>query len=264
MMELLPWAMLAKGPAWTKVGWPSSVCMRLGLMASFMSTIIAPAQPRSSAVTGSPDLLMPMIIRPRRLRMSSVPSASARMAMISEATDMSKPVFRLGPSSHLSLWPTSMNRRAASLTSTTRRQVTASGSMFRRGRPVLAQVASSACSSCLMRASTAAASRLLAMLTAWMSPVRWRLNSSMGITWLYPPPAAPPLMPKVGPIEGWRMHRKTFLPITPMAWVSPTAVVVLPSPSGVGVMAVTSMYLPLAAPARRSRMFSLTLALTSP
>ena len=55
-MEELPWAMLAKGPAWTKTGVPSRVCMRLGLMASFMRTVRAPAAPRSSAVTGSPAL----------------------------------------------------------------------------------------------------------------------------------------------------------------------------------------------------------------
>ena len=31
MMELQPWAMLAKGPPWTKAGVPSSVCTRFGL-----------------------------------------------------------------------------------------------------------------------------------------------------------------------------------------------------------------------------------------
>ena len=50
------------------------------------------------------------------------------------------------------------------------------------------------------RVSIAAASRLLAAVIAWMSPVRWRLNSSIGTTCAYPPPAAPPLMPKVGPV----------------------------------------------------------------
>lgn len=34
-----------------------------------------------------------------------------------------------------------------------------------------------------IRASIAAARRLLAAVIAWISPVRWRLNSSMGITW---------------------------------------------------------------------------------
>ena len=60
------------------------------------------------------------------------------------------------------------------------------------------------------------------------------------------------------------MQRITFLPITPSAWVRPTEVVVLPSPSGVGVMAVTSMYLPSGLLARVSRIPNFTLALTSP
>ncbi len=40
---------------------------------------------------------------------------------------------------------------------------------------------------------------------------------------------------------GWRTTVTTFLPRwAPRAWLTPTVVVVLPSPSGVGVMAVTS------------------------
>ncbi len=76
-----------------------------------------------------------------------------------------------------------------------------------------------------------------------MSPVRWRLNSSIGTTWLMPPPAAPPLMPKVGPIDGCRMAIVAEDPMCWKAWPSPTVVVVLPSPSGVGVMAETTTYL---------------------
>ena len=38
--ELQPWAMLANGPPWMKAGLFSSVCTRLGLMASFSSTAI--------------------------------------------------------------------------------------------------------------------------------------------------------------------------------------------------------------------------------
>ncbi len=52
-IELLPWAILANGPAWTSAGVFSSVWKRLGLMASFISTVIAPAAFKSSAVTGS-------------------------------------------------------------------------------------------------------------------------------------------------------------------------------------------------------------------
>ena len=66
-------------------------------------------------------------------------------------------------------------------------------------------------------------------------------TSSMGMTWLYPPPAAPPLMPKVGPWLGWRTHAMAVRPTcAPSAWHSPMVVVLLPSPSGVGVMPATS------------------------
>ena len=34
---------------------------------------------------------------------------------------------------------------------------------------------------------------------------------TIGMTWLYPPPAAPPLMPKVGPWLGWRMQVTTWI-----------------------------------------------------
>ena len=50
----LPWAMLPKGPAWTRTGVFSSVWRRLGLMASRMITVMAPAAFSCSAVTGSP------------------------------------------------------------------------------------------------------------------------------------------------------------------------------------------------------------------
>ncbi len=51
-------------------------------------------------------------------------------------------------------------------------------------------------------------------------------------------------MPKTGPSDGSRRASMAFLPIWHMASKTPTAVTVLPSPSGVGVMAVTSMILP--------------------
>uniref|UniRef100_A0A915K760 Uncharacterized protein n=1 Tax=Romanomermis culicivorax TaxID=13658 RepID=A0A915K760_ROMCU len=55
-----------------------------------------------------------------------------------------------------------------------------------------------------------------------------------------PPPAAPPLMPNVGPCDGWRRQAKAFLPAwAPNAWAKPMVVVDLPSPSGVGVMPAT-------------------------
>src|SRR5450756_2803833 len=77
---------------------------------------------------------------------------------------------------------------ARSLRSTTRRQEMLRGSIS-RALP------------CMRWVSTMAASRLLAVPTAWMSPVKWRLMSSIGTTCEYPPPAAPPLMPKTGPVS---------------------------------------------------------------
>ena len=53
-IELAAWAMLPNGPACTSAGWPSSVWTMFGLMASFMTTVIAPATFSISAVTGSP------------------------------------------------------------------------------------------------------------------------------------------------------------------------------------------------------------------
>ena len=66
----------------------------------------------------------------------------------------------------------------------------------------------------------------------------------MGMTWAYPPPAAPPLMPNTGPSDGSRSATTTFLPCFASASARPTVVVVLPSPAGVGLMAVTRMSLP--------------------
>ncbi len=61
------------------------------------------------------------------------------------------------------------------------------------------------------------------------------------------------------------MQVNTFLPIwLPRAWLKPTVVVVLPSPRGVGVMAVTSMYLALGLFLSRSATSRCTLALYQP
>src|SRR5215467_10228374 len=77
---------------------------------------------------------------------------------------------------------------------------------------------------------------LCAAVTACMSPVRCRFSTSIGTTWLYPPPAAPPLMPKVGPMDGCRIATVARLPMCRNPCPSPTVVVVLPSPSGVGLI----------------------------
>ena len=85
------------------------------------------------------------------------------------------------------------------------------------------------------------------------SPVKARLMSTIGTTWLYPPPAAPPLMPNTGPIDGSRRATTLFSPIRRRASASPTEVVVLPSPAGVGLIAVTSTRCPSGRPSSERR-----------
>ena len=85
--------------------------------------------------------------------------------------------------------------------------------------------------------------RLWALVTQSMSPVRRMEIGVSGMHWARPPPAAEPLMLNVGPPLGWRMAPQTRLPSLPSPSIRPIVVVVLPSPSGVGVIAVTSMYL---------------------
>mmetsp|Transcript_7833 Transcript_7833/g.25103 ORF Transcript_7833/g.25103 Transcript_7833/m.25103 type:complete len:341 (-) Transcript_7833:461-1483(-) len=233
-IDELPMAMLAKGPACTRTGVPSSVCIIVGLIASFMSTVMAPAAPMSSAVTGSPDLDVATTMRPMRFRMSCSDDVSARMAMTSDATAMSKLVERVRPFS-VGAWPMVTPRSERSFVSMTRYQLMVSGSMSRRtsrsrsasargwlrSMPSLAARAlmgiewafplgikrrASAAVDCVdswyMRVSMAAARRLFAATTAWMSPVMWRLNSAEGITCAYPPPFAPPLREKTTPWAG--------------------------------------------------------------
>jgi hypothetical protein len=89
-----------------------------------------------------------------------------------------------------------------------------------------------------------AASRLCAWAMAWKSPVKCRLMSSIGTTCAWPPPVAPPLRPNTGPIEGWRSASTARWPSRAGRRPGPPAVVVLPSPAGVGVMAVTRISRP--------------------
>mmetsp|Transcript_165 Transcript_165/g.340 ORF Transcript_165/g.340 Transcript_165/m.340 type:complete len:223 (+) Transcript_165:922-1590(+) len=220
MIEELPCAILANGPACTSTGVPSSVCIRVGMMASFISTVSAPPMPKSSAVTGSPALLDPTTMRPRRSRISAMEVVRARMAMISLATVMSNCVLRVWPFSREPS-PTVIERRNRSLVSITRFHVSVLESMSKRanfsfssGVSVSGSVLSmpsffrrrnitganvrlpflsaghrrlnSASVDCVaswnIRASMAAARRLLAAVMAWMSPVKCKLNSSMGMT----------------------------------------------------------------------------------
>ena len=107
-------------------------------------------------------------------------------------------------------------------------------------------------------------SRLFAAVMACISPVKCRLISSMGTTWEYPPPAAPPLMPNTGPKEGSRNAIIAFFPILAIACPSPTEVVVFPSPAGVGLMAVTRTSLPSGLSCKRAKRSSESLALYLP
>ncbi len=141
--------------------------------------------------------------------------------MISLATEMSKPVSRAMPFSS-GPRPILMTRRKRSLISMTRFQVMEAGSMSRRnirrrssgvsadgsvlampsfsrrrsmvgenrrsrffpaGQKALNSFSSFWADSWRMRTSMAAARRSLAAVTAWMSPVRWRLKSSRGTIW---------------------------------------------------------------------------------
>ena len=97
---------------------------------------------------------------------------------------------------------------------------------------------------CCRWLSRIAAIRLFAHVIACRSPVKCRLMSSIGTIWACPPPVAPPLMPNTGPSDGSRSARHTLLPIFAMPSARPIDVVVLPSPSAVGLIAVTKMSLP--------------------
>src|SRR3989442_15658721 len=71
-------------------------------------------------------------------------------------------------------------------------------------------------------------------------------------------------MPNVGPIEGWRMATIAGRPMCESAWPRPTVVVVLPSPSGVGVIAETTTYLAWGRPLSSSIASSLIFATSFP
>ena len=174
-------------------------------------------------------------IRPSRSRRSACEVARHRMAITSEATTMSKPSSRGWPLAGPPR-PTVSARSARSFMSMTRRQLMRRTSM----------------SSALpwwTWLSMAAASRLLASAIAWKSPVKWRLMSSMGTTCARPPPVAPPFRPNTGPSEGSRSAIRARSPIRLSASPRPTVVVVLPSPAGVGLIAVTR----ISRPSGRSR-----------
>jgi len=92
--------------------------------------------------------------------------------------------------------------------------------------------------------SISADKRLFAAVIACISPVKCRFKSSIGITCEYPPPAAPPFIPKTGPNEGSLKATPALTPIFFRPSARPTEIVVLPSPAGVGLIAVTNINLP--------------------
>ena len=150
------------------------------------------------------------------------------MAITSEAAVISNPVS-LGIPEAVPPKPTMMWRKERSFISITRFQVTVRGSIPRE--VVLL----------CMLLSIKAASKLCAFSTALKSPVKCRLISSIGSTWEYPPPVAPPLIPKTGPKEGSRSTTVVFLPMRFKPSVRPIETVVFPSPAGVGEMADTKI-----------------------
>src|SRR3954470_7821007 len=88
--------------------------------------------------------------------------------------------------------------------------------------------------------------------------------SSIGTTCAYPPPAAPPFMPKDGPRLGSRRHTMARLPIWLSASPRPTVVVVLPSPASVGDIAVRRIRFPFGRSLRDCTYGSEILALWRP
>ena len=71
-------------------------------------------------------------------------------------------------------------------------------------------------------------------------------------------------MPNVGPMLAWRIEIVAFLPMCRNAMPRPIVVVVFPSPSGVGVIAVTTTYFAFGRSASSSMAFRSILATCSP
>ena len=120
-IELQPCAILANGPPCTKAAVPSVVCTKLGWIASFNNTVMAPATPKSFTVKGWSSYVKPNRIFSIRRRRSLTSLERQRIAIISEAGVISKPdswviPFDLGPR------PTTMLRNERSFTSSTLRQ----------------------------------------------------------------------------------------------------------------------------------------------
>ena len=174
---------------------------------------------------------VPRTIRPRRVFRSSRLSARHRMAITSDAAVMSNPSAR-GTPLLLPPSPLVMCRSCRSFMSRQRRQETWSGSMSRR-------------LPWKMWLSVMAANRLLAAVTAWMSPVEVQVDVLHGHNL------------RIAAARGTALHSRRpgratvhgalpphVFPIRASASPRPTVVVVFPSPAGVGVSAVTRIRRP--------------------
>ena len=145
--------------------------------------------------------------------------------------------------------PSTTWRRNRSFMSTARGQVTRRGS---RG----------ACWPNCRQLSTSAESRLCAEVMACRSPVKCRLIASAGSIVAAPPPVPPPFIPNTGPRDGSRSASTACRPRARIPMASAMAIVVLPSPEGVGVMAETRISRPVGS--RPSRAARSTLARCGP
>ena len=123
--------MFANGPQCTIAGVPSVVCTRFGSSASLSRAIIGPVAFSASARTGFPLRSCPITILASRARRSSRPEASDRIAMISDAAVIRKPLGRLLPSRCFLPAPVTLTvtfRSARSFMSSVRGHVMPSGS----------------------------------------------------------------------------------------------------------------------------------------
>ena len=213
----------------------SSVCTRLGAMASFSSAAIEPAAFTSLERMFFFSRVCPTTILPSRFCRSAKLEARQKIAMTSDATVMSKPSSREKP---LETPPSeeTIERSARSFMSTTRRQLMRRVSsaeriapidviVDQRGEQVVGgadgvEVAGEMEVDVLHRhdLGVAAAGRAALDAETWAE----RLGS--------------------------RRQHSAFLPMWLRPSVRPTVVVVLPSPAGVGVIAVTRMSLPSGRP----------------
>ena len=188
--ELVPSAMFANGPQWTNAGRPSSVWTRFGFSASFSRTVIAPAASRS---------LRGHRLAVVRLRDGDRAEPRAQVGEVA-ATESDRHHLGGGRDVEAGLARHAVLRAAEPDDDRAERAVVhveAAPPRDRRG----SMPSSLPCRRC---ESSIAASRLFAAPIAWMSPVKWRLISSIGTICARPPPAAPPLAPKTGPSDGSR------------------------------------------------------------